>query len=102
MVLLDFSIFPIGKDESVSKYVARCIDVIDRSGVNYRSHSMGTTLEGEYDEVMAVLRDCYLELAKDCDRIECMVKLDYRRGRTGQLDSKIASVERKLGRNVRK
>ena len=59
MVLLEFSIFPLDKGESVSAYVARCLDIVDRSGVNYRSHAMGTVLEGGYDEVMAVVQTVF-------------------------------------------
>ena len=54
MVLLEFSMSPLGKGESVSKYVSRSLDIIDKSGVDYRLNPMGTVLEGEWDEVMAV------------------------------------------------
>ncbi len=49
MVLLDFSMFPLGKGESLSPYVARSLDIIDRSGLDYRCHAMSTTLEGDLD-----------------------------------------------------
>jgi uncharacterized protein (TIGR00106 family) len=100
MVLLEFSIFPLDKGESVSAYVARCLDIVDRSGISYRSHAMGTVLEGGYDEVMAVVHQCFEALEADCSRIECSMKLDYRKGRTNSLDGKIASVEQKLGRKL--
>ena len=51
MVLLEFSMSPLGKGESVGKYVARSLDIIDKSGVDYRLNPMGTVLEGEWDEV---------------------------------------------------
>ena len=51
MVLLDFSMAPLGKGESVSPYVARCLEVVASSGLDYRLHAMGTTLEGELDQV---------------------------------------------------
>ena len=102
MVLLDFSMFPIGKGDSLSSYVARSLDIIDRSGLNYRCHAMGTTLEGELDEALAVVRQCFQAMAADCDRIECSIKIDYRKAATGRLEGKVASVERKLGRSVKK
>jgi len=101
MILLEFSIFPLDKGESVSPYVARCIDIVDRSGVAYRSNAMGTVLEGGYAEVMDVVRQCFEALRADCNRIECSMKLDYRKDRTNRLDGKIASVEQKLGRKLR-
>ena len=102
MVLLEFSIYPLDRGASVSPYVARCLEIIDRSGLDYQCHAMGTTLEGEVDQVMGVVRQCFDALAADCDRIECNIKMDYRKGRQGQLRAKVASVEAKLGRQVRK
>ena len=46
MVLLEFSMFPLDKGESVSQYVARSVDIIDRSGLAYQTHAMGTVVEG--------------------------------------------------------
>ena len=102
MVLLDFSIFPLGKGEGLSDYVARCIDIIDRSGLNYRCHSMGTTLEADIDDALSIVKKCFEALAADCNRIECSIKIDYRKGRAGRLDGKVAGVEQKLGRTVKK
>ena len=102
MVLLEFSMFPLDKGESVSKYVARSIDIIDRSGLAYQTHAMGTVIEGEFDQALDVVRRCYEAMAADCDRIECSIKIDARKGASGRLQSKVASVEQKLGRAIRK
>ena len=75
MVLLDFSMTPLGKGESVSAYVARCLEVVAASGLDYRLHAMGTTLEGELDQVLDVVRRCFAALEADCDRVSCCVKL---------------------------
>jgi uncharacterized protein (TIGR00106 family) len=102
MVVLDLSLFPLGVGESVSRYVARSLDIIDRSGLEYRCHAMGTTLEGDLDALLAVVKQCFEAMAVDCDRIECSIKFDYRKGARGRLDGKVASVEEKLGRPVKK
>ena len=101
MVLLEFSMSPLGKGESVGKYVARSVDLIDKSGVEYRLNPMGTVLEGEWDDVMEVVRRCYLRMRKDCNRISCTVKIDYRKGHRGRLSAKTASVEKRLKRRVK-
>ena len=49
-MLAEFSIVPIGKDVSLSKYVAKSLDIIDKSGIEYRMNPMGTVVEGEWDE----------------------------------------------------
>lgn len=101
MVLLEFSMSPLGKGESVGKYVARSLDLIDKSGVPYRLNPMGTVLEGEWDEVFEVVRACYVRMKRDSNRISCTIKVDYRKGHAGRLSSKVASVERRLKRRVR-
>lgn len=102
MVLLEFSMSPLAKGESVSPYVARSLEIIDASGLDYRLHAMGTIIEGEVEQVLDVLKKCLAAMSEDCDRITCTAKFDYRRGYSGRLDSKVASVEEKLGRSLRK
>ena len=101
MMLLEFSMSPLGKGESVGKYVARSVDIIDRSGVPYRLNPMGTILEGEWDEVFDVVRQCYQRMRKDCPRISCTIKVDYRKGHKGRLTGKVASVEKQLRRKLK-
>jgi uncharacterized protein (TIGR00106 family) len=98
MVLLDFSMTPLGKGESVSPYVARCLEVVASSGLSYRLHAMGTTLEGELDQVLDVVRRCFQALEPDCDRVTCSIKIDSRKGPGGRLDSKVQKVQEIVGR----
>ena len=101
MVLLEFSMSPMGKGESVGKYVARSLAIVDQSGVDYRLNPMGTVLEGEWDEVFGVVKRCYERMKQDCNRISCSIKVDYRKGAKGQLNAKMASVEKRLGRKLK-
>src|SRR5256885_16110482 len=101
MLLAEFSMWPMDKGESVGKYVARLLDIIDRSGLPYRLGPLGTCIEGEYDAVMNVIKQCHDALAADCNRIACTIKTDFRKGHDHMLDSKIASVEEKLGRRLK-
>jgi uncharacterized protein (TIGR00106 family) len=71
------------KGESVGAYVARALDIIDRSGLPYKLGPLGTCIEGEWPEVMAVIQQCYEALAADSNRIACTVKMDWRRGQRG-------------------
>jgi uncharacterized protein (TIGR00106 family) len=102
MVLLEMSITPLGKGESVSAYVAQCVELIDRSGLDDELHAMGTTVEGELGQVLDLMKRCIELVAGQCDRVTCAAKLDYRRGHVGRLKSKVTSVEQRLGREVRK
>jgi uncharacterized protein YqgV (UPF0045/DUF77 family) len=63
---------------------------------------MGTTIEGELDEVLDVVKRCVNELTADCDRVECIMKLDYRKGFAGELKSRLARIEKRLGHTLNK
>lgn len=101
MILLEFSMTPLEKGESVGSYVTRSLEIIDASGLDYRLHAMGTIIEGEVDEVLDVLKQCLQAMSADCNRVTCTTKLDYRKGHSGRLEAKIKSVEEKLGRKVK-
>jgi uncharacterized protein (TIGR00106 family) len=100
MVLLEFSMSPMGKGESVSPYVAKSIEIIDKSGLEYRVNPMGTVLEGEWDEVFGVVKQCFEQMRQDCNRISATIKVDYRKGATGRMTRKIESVEKILKKKL--
>ncbi len=100
IILLEFSMSPLTAGESVSQYVSRSLDIIEKSGLSYRLNAMGTVIEGPWDEVMDVVKACLDRMREDCDRISTIVKIDYRKGKTGRLESKIASVQKTLGRTL--
>ncbi|MEW6338062.1 MAG: MTH1187 family thiamine-binding protein [Acidobacteriota bacterium] len=101
MLLAEFSLTPLDKGPSVSAWVSRSLDVVDRSGVPYRLGPMGTSVEGEWEEVMAVLKACFERMAEDCERISISFKGDWRRGAAGRLTAKVEAVESALGRKLR-
>jgi uncharacterized protein YqgV (UPF0045/DUF77 family) len=63
---------------------------------------MSTCVEGSLRECLDVVERCFERMKDDCDRITMTLKMDYRKGRSGRLRSKIRSVEQKLGRSVDK
>ena len=95
-LLIDFSIFPVDKGESVSAYVARAVKRIKESGLSYKLGPMGTAIEGEWGEVMALVKGCVDEMTKDCHRVYFTIKADYRKGSAGRIESKVKSIEKKL------
>ena len=101
MLLLEFAMYPTDKGASVSDYVKRSLEIIDESGLPYRLGPMGTCIEGEWDEVMAVVTRCFERMQDDCGRIAVNLKVDYRTGASGRLDSKVATVKAKTGRDLK-
>lgn len=101
MAIAEFSITPIGKGVSVGAHVARAVDLVDKSGLPYRLNSMGTVVEGPLHEILALIERCHDAVMSDCDRVSTIVKIDDRKGASGQLEAKVAEVEKHLGRKLR-
>jgi len=101
VILLEFSMTPITKGESVGDFVSRSLEIIDKSGLEYRLNPMGTVIEGEWDEVFSVVRQCFEKMSADCDRISTTIKVDYRKGGKGRITGKVESVETRLGKKLK-
>ncbi len=82
--------------------MAKAVDVVDKSGLNYQLHAMGTVVEGNLDELLAVLKKSIEAVMTGSDRVSVSAKLDVRKGHAGALDAKVASVEQQLGRQLKK
>lgn len=95
-VLVHFSIFPLDKGDHLSSYVARAVRVIRDSGLPYQLEAMGTTIEGEWHEVMEVVERCHAALETDCDRVIVNLKMDCKKGPGGRMAGKVQSVKQKL------
>jgi uncharacterized protein (TIGR00106 family) len=94
--------FPTEQTQSKSAFVARVLDIVDRSGLPYQLTPMGTIIEGEtVAEVLAVIDEAYRELQQDCGRVYSSIKIDWRKGAVARLHNKISSVEQKLGRKLK-
>lgn len=99
--MAEFSVVPVGAGESVSQYVADCLRIVDLSGVKYHLNPMGTILEGDFDEVMAVIAACHKAITASCGRVLTTIRIDDRRGAEDELRSKVESVEEKVGKKLR-
>jgi uncharacterized protein (TIGR00106 family) len=95
-VLVAFSVTPLGVGEDVAEYVADAVRVVRESGLPNRTDAMFTTVEGDWDEVMDVVRRAVDAVAARAPRVSLSLKADVRPGVTGALDAKVEAVERYL------
>lgn len=97
------SVFPLGKGgpESLAKPIADALDEIDKSGLEYRLTAMGTIIEGEWDEVMKVLKRVRDRILKHHERAYMTISIDDKKDRLRRIDSKVKAVEHELGRKLR-
>ena len=95
-MLAAFSVTPIGTGEAVGEAVAEAVRVVRDSGLPNRTDAMFTTLEGDWDEVMAVVKRAVDAVAARGPRVSLVLKADIRPGVTGALTAKVETVERYL------
>ena len=93
-----FSITPLGVGDSVSASVADAVKLVRESGLPNETNAMFTNVEGDWDEVMTLLKACVDTVAASAPRVSVVVKIDHRPGVTDGLRSKVASVEAHLER----
>ena len=91
-----FSVTPLGAGESVGGLVADCVAIVRASGLPNETNAMFTNVEGEWDEVMAVIRRCVDHVAATAPRVSVVIKIDHRPNAAGRLRSKMETVERRL------
>ena len=96
-MLVAFSVTPLGVGEAVAEYVADAVRVVRDSGLPNRTDPMFTTVEGDWDEVMAVLKSAVEAVAAKAPRVSLTLKADIRPGVTGALESKVEALEHFLG-----
>lgn len=101
-MLVEFSIVPIGSGSSVGGKVAKVLDIIDKSGLPYRLNPMGTVVEGEWEETLALIKKCRDELLETEERLLISIKIDDRKGGTNRIEAKIDSIEKSLNRTLKK
>ena len=98
-MIVAFSISPSAGDETggVSEAVAEAVRVVRASGLPNETNAMFTNIEGEWDEVMAVVKKAVFRVAETSPRVGLVLKADLRRGHdTGQLTAKVERVEAQL------
>jgi uncharacterized protein (TIGR00106 family) len=101
-MLLELSVIPLGRGRSISADVADLVRIVDASGLDYRLTAAATIIEGSWDQLMDVARKCHAEMRKKTERVITFMKVDDYADRTGRLTAAIASVERKVGKPMKK
>jgi uncharacterized protein (TIGR00106 family) len=96
-VVVDLCVIPLGGDPSLSGYIAECQRVLSAAGLKTHLHAYGTNIEGEWDVVMAAIKECHERVhAMGAPRISTTLKLGTRTDRAQSMEEKVASVQAKL------
>jgi len=101
-MIAQFKLVPIGKGESLSSYVAECVSIVEKSGLRYQLTPMSTIVEGEYAEVMDVIKLCHDRMMELSDRVSISIEIDDRKGRSDAMTGKVRSVQEQLTKKKKK
>jgi uncharacterized protein (TIGR00106 family) len=96
-MLAAFSVTPLGAGDSVADLVADAVRIVRESGLPNETNAMFTNIEGEWDEVMGVIKACVDRITEAAPRVSVVIKIDHRPGATGRITGKVAAIEERLG-----
>jgi uncharacterized protein (TIGR00106 family) len=99
-MLFSVSMFPVGSSDSLSHPIAEVIDEIDHAHLPYQVTAMDTIIEGDWDDVMPVVRSAYERMVREHDRVYLTVVVDEHKRAKSRLKGAIHDVDRELGRSV--
>ncbi len=99
-MLFAVTMFPVGDGDSLRRPVAEVIDEIDRAGLQYEVTGMDTVIEGDWDQVVPVIRDAERRLRKEHGRVFMLLTMDDNSCETSRLRRSAAEVEQELGRHI--
>jgi uncharacterized protein (TIGR00106 family) len=101
-MLIEFSIVPVGSGSSLGDRLAEVLKIVDESGLPYKINPMGTVVEGEWDELFRLVRKCHKTVMKKEERVVTSISVDDRKGKPNRIEQKVKSVEKRLGRSLKK
>ncbi|MEJ2313240.1 MAG: MTH1187 family thiamine-binding protein [Nitrospirota bacterium] len=101
-MLVEFSIVPVGTGSSIGDSIAKVLGIVDESGLPYKINPMGTVVEGEWSEVLGMIKKCHMAVMKDAGRAITTISIDDRKGRPNRIELKVKSVEKRLGKKLKK
>lgn len=101
-MLVEFSIIPLGVGSSLGAYLAEVLKIVDASGLPYKVNPMGTVIEGEWDATLKLIKKCHKTVMKSGERVVTTISIDDRKGKPNRIEEKVKSVERRIGKPLKK
>ncbi len=101
-MLVEFSIIPVGIGSSIGDQLAEVLKIVDASGLPYKINPMGTVVEGEWDEIMKLIKKCHRTVMKNGERALTTISIDDRKNKPNRIEEKVKSIERRIGQTLKK
>lgn len=101
-MLIEFSIVPVGTGSSIGNRLAEVLKIVDDSGLPYKLNPMGTVVEGEWDDLLKLVKKCHETVMKNEERAITSIAIDDRKGKPNRIEEKVKSVEKRIGKTLKK
>ena len=101
-MLVELSIIPLGGDTHLSAEIAEALKIVEASGLTYMLTPAGTCIEGEWDEVMPLVRQCHNRVREMSTHVITLIKIEDEAGASDKLTRNVTSVEEKVGTTLKR
>ena len=101
-MLIEFSIVPVGSGSSIGDRLAEVLKIVDESGLPYKVNPMGTVVEGEWDDLLRLVKKCHKAVMKTEERAVTTILIDDRKGKPNRIEAKVTSIEKRIGKTLKK
>ena len=99
-MLVELRVTPVGTGEETKELIAKTVAIVEKSELDYQLTAMGTLLEGNWEEVMFVIRKCHDEVLNFAERVLTEIVIDDRKEMTGRLKGNVLEVEYASGKDL--
>ncbi|MCH8020879.1 MTH1187 family thiamine-binding protein [candidate division KSB1 bacterium] len=100
-MLAQVTITPVGTGEELKEMIAKAVAIIEKSELDYQLTSMGTIIEGDWDEIMVIVKKCHDEITNFADRVVTNIVIDDRKDLQNRLKNNVLEVEYALGKDLK-
>lgn len=97
-MLVELSIIPVGEGVHLSERIAEVMRIVDASGLSYQLTPAGTCIEGDWDEVMALVKQCHDQMRQHTSHVFTHIRIEDQAGAQNQLTENVASVADEVGK----
>ena len=101
-MLIEFSMVPVGTGSSIGDRLAEVLKIVDESGLPYKVNPMGTVMEGEWADLLKLVKKCHKTVMKNEERTIITISIDDRKGKPNRIEEKVKSVEKRIGKTLKK
>lgn len=101
-MLIEFSIVPVGSGSSIGDRLAEVMKIVDSSGLPYKVNPMGTVVEGKWEDLFRLVKRCHSTVLRNEERVITTISIDDRKDKPNRIEGKVKSVEKRLGKKLKK